>query len=332
MALSNFLEEYKIFTLRGQKNKKEKLRYTARKTFEKTLQKIPTAIDIQVTDVGEVTITEKTKTVTAIINNITDNDQTSLDEKEIYLPVGTNVDIGCYCFFDNCYWLFIFKEHKEIDAYMHFTLKRCNQIINYSYNGEIYNIPVSVINLTMYSDGINDTRYISMGDAKRHILYGSNHITKTIDAGSRIMLTRNSVFRVTHINDFEYNGRYSGADGLIKALTIQTILISEDDTENKIAYNIKNEELKNNNTDNITGLDYIYLGERSEYSIESNEDIEFILDTAYPNTVIINQGHNKCTIEQSSDIESVGENIMLIARNKNTKETISMFVITVRGV
>ena len=103
MALSNFLEEYKIFTLRGQKNKKEKLRYTARKTFEKTLQKIPTAIDIQVTDVGEVTITEKTKTVTAIINNITDNDQTSLDEKEIYLPVGTNVDIGCYCFFDNCY-------------------------------------------------------------------------------------------------------------------------------------------------------------------------------------------------------------------------------------
>lgn len=329
--MSSFLDEYKTFTLRGQKNKREKLRATARKTFEKALERTPTSIEIQVTDIDEINITENTKTVTAIINNISDNDQTALDEKEIYLPVGTNVDIGCYCFFDNCYWLFIFKEHKEMNAYMHFVLKRCNQIINYEYKGTIYQIPVSVINLTMYSDGVNDTRYVSVEDAKRHIFYGSNPITRTIDVGIRMILTRQSVFRVTHINDFEYNGRYTGANGLIKALCLQTVTVSEDDKENRIAYNIIGKDGVQKR-DDLIGLDYIFLGEENEYMVETDKEIEFILDSSYANTTIVEQKNNKCRIKQSSDINSVGENIMLIARDKVTKETIDMFIITVRGV
>lgn len=329
--MSSFLDEYKTFTLRGQKNKREKLRATARKTFEKALERTPTSIEIQVTDIDEINITENTKTVTAIINNISDNDQTALDEKEIYLPVGTNVDIGCYCFFDNCYWLFIFKEHKEMNAYMHFVLKRCNQIINYEYKGTIYQIPVSVINLTMYSDGVNDTRYVSVEDAKRHIFYGSNPITRTIDVGIRMILTRQSVFRVTHINDFEYNGRYTGANGLIKALCLQTVAVSEDDKENRVAYNIIGKDGVQKR-DDLIGLDYIFLGEENEYMVETDKEIEFILDSSYANTTIVEQKNNKCRIKQSSDINSVGENIMLIARDKVTKETIDMFIITVRGV
>ena len=331
MVLTNFLDEYKTFTLRGRNNKREKLRATAKLTFEKMLHRSPTALEIQVTDVDEVLITEKTKTVTAIINNITDNDQTALDEKELYFPTDTNVDVGCYCFFDNCYWLIIFKEHHEMDAYLHFVARRCNQIINYAYNGELYPIPVSILNLTMYSDGVNQTRYVDVGDAKRHIFIGSNPITRTLDTGTRVMLTRKTVFRITHINDFEFNGRFSGADGLIKALTQQTVRILEDDCENKIAFNTVSEKKPEKN-DDVMGLDYIYLGEENEYSINSDEEVEFILDTSYPNTDIIKQGNNKCTIRQSSGIESIGDNIMLIARNKETKETIDMFIVTVRGV
>jgi hypothetical protein len=331
MVLSKFLDEYKTFTLRGQNNKREKLRATAKLTFEKMLYRSPTVIDIQVTDVDEVLITENTKTVMAVVNNITDNDQTSLDEKEIYFPVDTNVDIGCYCFFDNCYWLIIFKEHHEMGAYLHFVARRCNQIINYAYNGIVYPIPVSILNLTMYSDGVNQTRYVDIGDAKRHIFIGSNPITRTFDTGTRVMLTRKTVFRVTHINDFEFNGRYSGADGLIKALTQQTVRILEDDCENKIAYNIVGEKNVEED-DNVMGLDYIYLGEENEYNVDTDKEIEFILDTDYSNTSIIKQENNKCIIKQSSNIESIGDNIMLIARDKKTKETIDMFVITVRGV
>ncbi len=331
MVLTNFLDEYKTFTLRGRNNKREKLRATAKLTFEKMLHRSPTALEIQVTDVDEVLITKNTKTVTAIINNITDNDQTVLDEKELYFPTGTNVDVGCYCFFDNCYWLIIFKEHHEMNAYLHFVARRCNQIINYAYNGELYHIPVSILNLTMYSDGVNQTRYVDVGDAKRNIFIGSNPITRTFDTGTRVMLTRKTVFRITHINDFEFNGRFSGADGLIKALTQQTVRILEDDCENRIAFNAAGEKKPEENND-VMGLNYIYLGEENEYSVNSDEEIEFILDADYPNTNIIKQGDNKCIIKQSSGIESIGDNIMLIARNKKTKETIDMFIVTVRGV
>ena len=216
-------------------------------------------------------------------------------------------------------------------AYLHFVARRCNQIINYAYNGIVYPIPVSILNLTMYSDGVNQTRYVDIGDAKRHIFIGSNPITRTFDTGTRVMLTRKTVFRVTHINDFEFNGRYSGADGLIKALTQQTVRILEDDCENKIAYNIVGEK-KVEEDNNVMGLDYIYLGEENEYNVDTDKEIEFILDTNYSNTSIIKQENNKCTIKQSSNIESIGDNIMLIARDKKTKETIDMFVITVRGV
>lgn len=92
MVLSKFLDEYKTFTLRGQNNKREKLRATAKLTFEKMLYRSPTVIDIQVTDVDEVLITENTKTVMAVVNNITDNDQTSLDEKK-YISLSTRMSI-----------------------------------------------------------------------------------------------------------------------------------------------------------------------------------------------------------------------------------------------
>lgn len=56
------------------------------------LYRSPTVIDIQVTDVDEVLITENTKTVMAVVNNITDNDQTSLDEKK-YISLSTRMSI-----------------------------------------------------------------------------------------------------------------------------------------------------------------------------------------------------------------------------------------------
>ena len=36
------------------------------------------------------------------------------------------------------------------------------------------------------------------------------------------MLTHNTVFRITHINDFEFVGNETGSDGIIKALVLQT--------------------------------------------------------------------------------------------------------------
>ena len=47
---------------------------------------------------------------------------------------------------------------------------------------------------------------------------------------------------------------------------------------------------------------------------------------------IIKQENNSCVIEQANSFNLVGENVMLIAKDKKTNETIDMLVITIRGV
>ncbi|WP_236732403.1 hypothetical protein [Clostridioides difficile] len=240
--------------------------------------------------------------------------------------------MGCYLFYDNCYWLTIFKEHKEMDTYKHFIIKRCNQFFNYKYKGQMYKIPIAVENLTLYSDGMADNKYTSISDTKRQLYFGSNPVTKTIDIDTRIMLTNKTVFRVTSINDFEYNGRETGADGLIKAICLQDALISKDDTINNIAWNKLSE---NDNViipfDKIIGDEFINLGEENEYTIDYMRDVEWLLDKQYRFCNIINQNEKTCTLQSDTLAKYSGLEILLLAKDKETNETIDTKKITIRG-
>lgn len=328
----DYLDKYNIRVLKGATSSKERIVNEIEYSFKKYLETTPTALLVPVTDIGEVVITEDTKKVLVSINDITNNDKRALDEKNLYVPKDTNVDIGCYLFYDNCYWLTVFKEHKEINAYKHFIIKRCNQFFNYKYKGQSYKIPISVENLTLYSDGMADNKYTSVADTKRQLYYANNYITKTIDIDTRIMLTNKTVFRVTSINDFEYNGRETGADGLIKAICLQDALISKDDTINNIAWNDLSE---NDNViipfDKIIGDEFINLGEENEYTIDYRRDVEWLLDKQYRFCNIINQNEKTCTLQSDTLAKYSGLEILLLAKDKETNETIDTKKITIRG-
>lgn len=328
----DYLDKYNIRVLKGATSSKERIVNEIEYSFKKYLETTPTALIVPVTDIGEVVITEDTKKVLVSINDITNNDKRALDEKNLYVPKDTNVDIGCYLFYDNCYWLTVFKEHKEINAYKHFIIKRCNQFFNYKYKGQSYKIPISVENLTLYSDGMADNKYTSVADTKRQLYYGNNYITKTIDIDTRIMLTNKTVFRVTSVNDFEYNGRETGADGLIKAICLQDALISKDDTINNIAWNDLSE---NDNViipfDKIIGDEFINLGEENEYTIDYMRDVEWLLDKQYRFCNIINQNEKTCTLQSGVLAKYSGLEILLLAKDKETNETIDTKKITIRG-
>ncbi|MCI9976456.1 hypothetical protein JY742_10015 [Clostridioides difficile] len=328
----DYLDKYNIRVLKGATSSKERIVNEIEYSFKKYLETTPTALLVPVTDIGEVVITEDTKKVLVSINDITNNDKRALDEKNLYVPKDTNVDIGCYLFYDNCYWLTVFKEHKEINAYKHFIIKRCNQFFNYKYKGQSYKIPISVENLTLYSDGMADNKYTSVADTKRQLYYANNYITKTIDIDTRIMLTNKTVFRVTSINDFEYNGRETGADGLIKAICLQDALISKDDTINNIAWNDLSE---NDNAiipfDKIIGDEFINLGEENEYTIDYMRDVEWLLDKQYRFCNIINQNEKTCTLQSDTLAKYSGLEILLLAKDKETNETIDTKKITIRG-
>ena len=143
------------------------------------------------------------------------------------------------------------------------------------------------------------------------------------------MLTNKTTFRVTHINDFEYNGRYTGAYGLIKALVLQTTLVNEDDLENNAAWNEK-ASLDIQDKDEIFGNNIIQLGEKNTYSIDTNADIEWKLDNPYE-FVTFSQNGKSCEIQVSSNFRYYGETIMLLVINKETQKTINTKIIKIGG-
>lgn len=328
----DYLDRYNLRVLRGATSTKERIANDIENSFKKYLDTSPTALTVPMTDVGEAIITETTKRVLVAINDITNNDKRALDEKNIYVQKDVNVDVGCYLFYDNCYWLTIFKEHKTINTYKHFIIKRCNQFFNYKYKGQSYKIPISVENLTLYSDGMADNKYTSVSDTKRQLYFGSNPITKTIDIDTRIMLTGKTVFRVTSVNDFEFTGKETGSDGLIKAICLQDALISKDDAINNVAWNDLSE---NDNViipfSKIMGDGFINLGEENEYRIDHSQGVEWLLDKQYGYCNIINQDEKKCVIQANTLAKYSGLEALLLVKDRETNETIDIKKIILRG-
>jgi len=181
-----------------------------------------------------------------------------------------------------------------------------------------------------YSDGLNDGKYISYADAKRHLWFGSNPVSRLIEIGDRVMLTNKTVFRVTHVNNFEYNGRYTGAYGLIKALVLQTTLLNEDDLKENAAWNEKS-YTDVQDPDEIFGQSIINLGETTAYSIQTDvENVELKLDNPYEFVTFKSEG-KKCEITATSNFRFYGNSIMILAINKDTQETISTKIVKIGG-
>ena len=333
-----YIKKYKKRVGLGAKSAKEFTLNEIERNFMAYLNENPTCQELPMTDPEEVLITDKTKKVLCAIHDLTNNDKKALDEKQILVPKDTNIDVGCYFFFDNCYWIIIFKEHKSMNTYKKFIARRCNQILNYKYRGVVYPIPISIENLTMYSDGLADLKYTSQQDSKRMITFGSNPVTRSIIANTRIMLTGKTVFRVTHINDFEYNGAYTGAEGIIKTLVLQTTIRDEDDLVNNIAWNENSEALAETPTvKKIVGDNKVMVGSKKTYV---SQDLDFStswrIDTHdgsnYKDFLKMKISEkNELTITATTNVNYVGTTFDVVLFNVNTLEVFDKMEVSIKG-
>lgn len=324
----DYFDLYKSRVLGESVNIREKEVSEMVSEFNDYLNQSITSHEVYYTKVDELPDITTNEKKLMIINDISDNDKKAYDEKKLLCSLDTNIDVGSYIYWDNSWWLIVFSENKSVKTCKKFTMNRCNQYLNYVYKGKLYKIPMTVTALTLYSDGLADMVYTSTGDAKNRVSFGSNPITRNIDIGTRMMISHKTVYRVTNLTDFEYNSR-TGENGLITALLLQTNMITEDDKENNIAYNIIS---KNENISKIKGEDEIYLYDENKYEVEYEGEIEFKLDFDYVNTVIVSQGNNKCTVRHNDSMDDLGSTVLLIARDRNTQETIDIKNILVRGV
>lgn len=317
-CINNFKKRMSYEGMDYRKKRLEK----ARRTFERTLDIDMSALDLKVTDVNEVNITDSTKTIRCIVNDISNNDQKAFDEKWLLVRNEDNVDIGCYVLFDNAYWLINFKEAKSVSSHRKFVMKKCNQIIKYKHRGIVYDIPVVVRNLTQYSDGLQDIVYTSVPDNKLSISYGINYVTKDIKLGHRVMVGKEKVYRTTLIEDYQYNVSYDKEDGLGSAIVVFTALGHEDDLENNLADNNESDIIADLH---IIGSDNTTPGGRYKYKLSENIytkwEIEYLGNKN--EYVDIKRSGDDCVLCVNSDMGLLGESFKLISLNNANIEQVS---------
>lgn len=324
----NYLERYRSRVFRNTNNVRERERNDLVLEFEKYLKESLTSHEVTYSKVNEFPDLNANDKELMIINEISENDKKALDEKFLLTRLTTNIEVGCYVYWQNNWWVITSQDKDTLESYKKFTMRRCNQYFNYVYKGELYKIPISIENLTLYSDGLQDIRYVSYGDAKNRVVFGSNIITNTIDVGTRMMISNRVVYRITNINDFEQNGKATGDKGAVTVLILQTAIIKEDDLKNNIAYNKLS--IEETDINEIEGKDSINLGEKNTYSIDYNNEVKYSIDTNI-NEITLTQAGSKCYIKVSNDISLIGESILLIVKDKNTDQTIDMKTIIIRG-
>ena len=285
-------------------NSKTRLIYEARRNFERSLKNDPSSMTVKITDVGEINISDDTKLVSCIINDYSENDQRTLDEKVLYVRHDENVGIGSYVEFDNFIWLVIFREHRSANIYKSFIMRKCNQILKYEYQDKIYDIPCVVKNLTQYSDGLQDIVYTSTPDSRRSIMYSQNYITSNIELGQRFIINNKRTFRITHIQDFEYKEGYEVQDGISTCIAVYTSLRDDDDVENNIAYN-ENTAKKS---------DEIMIASSVSYKVDDNScvwEVEYTSNKTDYVDISSNEGICKITLDMDFDL--IGETFKLRA-------------------
>lgn len=328
--MSNYFEKYRKRNLKNFNTIEEKERNDMINDFEFYLTKeARSAYEIQYTRPDELINKETNSYERMIIKDVADNDKTAFDEKYLVCRLECPVDVGSYIYWNKSYYILEFEEVISTMTHKKYTLRRCNEWFNIGYKGEIYRIPVNITNLTMYSKGIHDYKYISNLDAKRTVLVGANPITSSLRVGARLMGKDRQAYKITHKNDFEYTRREVPGDGLIKWLLLETTQLVEDDDDNLVAYNPFWDS--SDKTGEIEGNDKIHIGEDLTYKIQYDEEVNFELDFDYGFCKITNANDKECTISVDLDFDIIGEVITLIAKNKNG-ETIDIKNITIRGL
>lgn len=315
---------------KGEGNSKDRKIWQMRNTFDKYLNQSPTGVTVKFTYPDEFPILDNMHEELVIINDVLANDKRSFDEKLIKARYDTKLDVGCYFFLDNSWWLIVFKDRKEMDTKKSFIAKLCNQFVKYEYKSTIYDLPVLMEDDTN-SDGLQQVKYATTVDTRRTITYGANHITKTISVGHRFMIKNKDIYKVTNISDFEYNGMFTGSDGIITASMSEVLLEPNDNKHDNLADNYN--KIDNKCEGYIIGEHEIYIGSKNTYKyiFKEKNTLEWGIEEPILDGVTLEVNGDTCTIKCELNEDIIGDKIVLYVVDKDTNSKYLKEII-VRGL
>ncbi len=229
------------------------------------------------------------------------------DLKLMHVKLTSEINSGSLIYWHNDWWLVSNEEHNSVVSHRTYIITRCGISINIKYNGVVYNYPIAINNLTMYSDGSKELVNLTISSAKYSIQIVENEITNSIDVGTRFLI-RERAFEVSLIDDFTVDN--------IRTFTVcETVLNSLDDVENNVAHN-SNSDLEDVNNPNlkISGEDIILLGDTVEYVLYGTNAWELEYNNML---VIVSNNPGKCKVKCNVDTDYIGKTVKLMACDRN---------------
>lgn len=250
------------------------------------------------------------------IEDVSENDQKSNDEKYINFKYDLNVESGDQIYWHNTWWVLYHEEKLSVLASKTFTCKKCNFDYHIEVKGIKYHFPTLLMNLTLYSDGMADQTYMSNQDGSRRITIPNNKHSEFIKIGTRIMITKDTIYEVCHIDDFSRPGV---KDCMLK----QVFFDSKDNKDELIAWNDFNKTEIIEGT-NILGEDIIRLGANEIYkhTFPIGTVVGWTLEGVEDNCVYIDENYDnskdysvriKCTLNGAY----IGNTVILRATNSH---------------
>ena len=247
------------------------------------------------------------------IENVAYNDQKTNDEKFVNFKWDSNVKIGDEFYWHDTWWILYHEEKLAIFSHKTYVCKKCNFIYNMKFNGEVYQIPLLLTNLTLYSDGMADRVAMSAEEGGRRITYPVNDLTKNLTIGSRIMLSNDTIYEIAHMDDFS-------RVGVVDAVLNQIFFNSQDDKENIIAWNDFNEK----NEASILGDEVLRLGANAVYTNPFNLsalpiwEIDAENNCVWIDTTYDNSSNGNVRLQCTKDMSYIGTTVTLRVTNRRT--------------
>lgn len=265
----------------------------------------PTVHDIKRTVPNEININNLIED-RMLVTDFSRLDNDEFDKKLFGFKLNSNVTTGCYVKWDDDWWILQNDENISFKTNKVFIAKRCNTIIKFGYDGNVYEYPVVLKNLTASNDGVSDLVNMSIINTMATMIIADNPITRNIKMDIRLMVNSSLVFKVSPVDNFTLAN-------ILKMNMKFDQFIDKDDIENNIAWNdISDHECSGNPFYEIKGEDIIYIGGTNEYYL--NGATEWSI-TSEEDCLIIEPNGDTCKVTCKGDVKYINTTGVLKVKN-----------------
>lgn len=227
------------------------------------------------------------------------------DQKLLHVKLNSNITSGSYIWWNNYPWLVSNEDSNAVQDHKTYTIIKCGVVINYMYDGTMYNYPIVISNLTLYADGSKELVNLTLSSAKYSIQISENDVTNMMDNSTRFAI-RGRIFEISLVDDFT-------SDNIRTFTVCESVANSLDDLDNDIAWNEGSDvEDIANPCLTITGNDIILIGDTAEYTLPNA--IEWILEKNDALKIVLIE-NDRCKIKCKASSEYIGMEVKLKAYN-----------------